>query len=68
VRAWVRGVYFLDRPVLLRADGFDRWERDTTRMPNAGALMALLARPPESVSAADLDDGRPAAGSRSSGT
>ena len=38
------GVYLFDRPVLVGPYGFDRWEWDTTRMPNPDAMLASLAR------------------------
>jgi alpha-glucosidase (family GH31 glycosyl hydrolase) len=38
------GVYLFDRPVLVGPYGFDRWEWDTTRMPNPEAMLASLAR------------------------
>ncbi len=38
------GVYLFDRPVLVGPYGFDRWEWDTTRMPNPDAMLDSLAR------------------------
>src|SRR4029453_5827897 len=38
------GVYLFDPPVLVGPYGFDRWEWDTTRMPNPEGMLAALAR------------------------